>query len=432
MFEGKVGPALKYLEEQSENAVLSPTREVIEKLQALHPAPEEISDNTLIEGPLRPANPAYFLSLDEQQIMKAANRTKGSGGPSLFDAAQWKRILVSKKFKNEGKDLRDTIAKFARKIATEIVDPNTLEAYVAGRLIALNKAPGEPDLQIRPIGVGEVLRRIVGKAISWCLSQEIQEAGGPLQVSTGLKGSAEAAIHAMKTLFDQDSTDAIILVDAANAFNRLNRQAALHNLQYLCAPFCTILINTYRNPARLFLTGGGEILSEEGTTQGDALAMAFYGIGTNPILRFTRKHVPEVKQVWLADDATGAGKLGPLKSWWQAVSKEGTKFGYFVKPSKSWLVLKDPSKLEEAQRLFADSPINITTDGKRHLGASIGTNLFKNQYIDDKVENWCKEIDNLANIAKSQPHAAYAAYIHGEQHKFTYFLRTITKTSQTI
>ena len=250
-----------------------------------------------------------------------------------------------------------------------------------------------------------------------------------LQVSTGLKGGAEAAIHAMKKIFEEDNTDAVILVDAANAFNRLNRKAALHNIQYLCPPFATVLINTYRLPARLFLSGGGEILSVEGTTQGDTIAMAFYGIGTKPILTRLREEVPEVKQVWLADDATGVGKLIHLKSWWEKVAKEGAKFGYFVKPSKSWLVLKDHTKLEETKELFKDSPINITTEGKRHLGASIGTDQFKDEYMKEKVEKWCKEINILSDIAKSQPHAAFSAFIHGEQHKFTYFLRTIADIS---
>ena len=93
----------------------------------------------------------------------------------MCDAKQWKRILVSQKFKNEGNDLREAIAKFAQKLATKIMDPSSLEPYVAGRLIAL-EAPGEAELQ-------EVLRRIVGKTISWCLSQEIQEAEGPLYKS---------------------------------------------------------------------------------------------------------------------------------------------------------------------------------------------------------------------------------------------------------
>ena len=95
--------------------------------------------------------------------------------------------------------------------------------------------------------------------------------------------------------------------------------------------------------------------------------MAFYRLGTNPILQDLKKETPAVSQVWLADDATGAGKLQPLKKWLDLIIKEGAKYGYFVKPSKSWLILKDHTKLEECQKLFSDSPINITTDGKRHL-----------------------------------------------------------------
>ena len=105
---------------------------------------------------------------------------KGSGGPSLLDAKQWRRILCSKHYKSEGKDLREEIATLAKKISTEILDPNTLESFTANRLIPLNKSPGAEQLQVRPIGVGEVLRRITGKAIAWALSDDIQEAGGSL------------------------------------------------------------------------------------------------------------------------------------------------------------------------------------------------------------------------------------------------------------
>ena len=57
------------------------------------------------------------------------------------------------------------------------------------------------------------MRRIIRKAISRALSQDIQEAGGPLQMSTGLKGGAEAAIHAMREIVEQECTEAVILVD---------------------------------------------------------------------------------------------------------------------------------------------------------------------------------------------------------------------------
>ena len=88
-----------------------------------------------------------------------------------------------------------------------MVDPSSIEALTACRLIPLNKNPG-----IRPIGIREVLRRIIGKSISWVLRDEIQEVAGPLQVATGLNAGAEASIHAMRTIFAQDSTEAVILI----------------------------------------------------------------------------------------------------------------------------------------------------------------------------------------------------------------------------
>ena len=203
-------------------------------------------------------------------------------------------------------------------------------------------------------------------------------------------------------------------------------------MQYLCPEFALVLINTYRNPARLFLSNGSEIESAEGTTQGCPLAMPFYGISVKPIITNLRQAVPQVFQVWLADDATGAGNLSDLKKWWDLIVREGEKFGYYVKPSKSWLILKNPEKLNQTQALFKDSPINITTTGKRHLGASLGSEDFKTEYIDEKVQNWCKRIEKLSEIAKSQPHVAYTAYIHGEQHRYTYFARTIKGISNNL
>ena len=78
--------------------------------------------------------------------------------------------------------------------------------------------------------MGEVSRRIVGKCIGWVLKEDIQLAAGPLQTTTRLQSGAEAAIHSMRCMFEDDRTDAVILVDARNTFNSLNRQAALHNI----------------------------------------------------------------------------------------------------------------------------------------------------------------------------------------------------------
>ena len=294
MFQGKVNAALKFLSEENDHGIHELNNEVIETLKEKHPKPAKIHEDILLQGPIDIVTPAYFDSIDESMIKNAARLTKGAAGPSNLDAEQYKLMLVSNKFRKEGKELRTQIAILAKNIATKIVNPDELEAYTSCRLIPLDKNPG-----VRPIGIGEIIRRITGKTIAWVLKDDIQESAGPLQVSTGIKGGAEAAIHAMKQLFEDDCNDAVILVDANNAFNSMNRQVALHNIQYICPPFATILINTYRKPSRLIILGGAEILSEEGSAQGDNLAMAFYGLNTRLLIDILKVRTQFVKQVCL-------------------------------------------------------------------------------------------------------------------------------------
>jgi len=86
----------------------------------------------------------------------------------------------------------------------------------------------------------------------------------------------------------------------------LNRPAALHNIQHLCSSFSTILINTYRRDVNLCI-GGETLLSEEGTTQGDPLAMPMYALGVIPLINTLTDDLN--KQVLYAEDATACGCL---------------------------------------------------------------------------------------------------------------------------
>lgn len=115
-----------------------------------------------------------------------------------------------------------------------------------------------------------------------------------------------------------------------------------------------------------------------------------------------------------------------MRKWWDKVEHYGPLFGYYPKASKSWLIVKDEHKLV-ADNVFSDTKINITTDGKKYLGSFIGTQDEKEKYIIGLVNEWIVQIKKLAKIALFEPHAAYAAYISGFQHKFNYFIRTLNK-----
>ena len=79
--------------------------------------------------------------------------------------------------------------------------------------------------------------------------------------------------------------------------------------------------------------------------------------------------------------------------------------------------------------MFNGTGINITDQGRKHLGAVIGSVDYKKDYMIEKVEEWVSSLRRLSMIAKTQPHAAYSCYVKGFTHKFTYFMRTIPDIS---
>ena len=154
--------------------------------------------------------------------------------------------------------------------------------------------------------------------------------------------------------------------------------------------------------------------------------MAAYGIGLTPLLEVLSKGEMNDpwKQVAFADDISGAGKLIFLRVWWDLINKYGPLLGYHPKASKSWLTVK-PEYLESAKQTFKGTGINITDAGRKHLGAVIGSQEYKKEYVGEMVKEWVESLRKLTNIAKTQPQAAYSCFVKGFVHKFTYFMRTI-------
>ena len=174
-------------------------------------------------------------------------------------------------------------------------------------------------------------------------SNDITHAAGALQLSAGQDAGVEVVVHAVHDIFSKENTEAILLIDAENAFNSINRKVMLHNMKFLCPLISTYICNFYAAPARLFILGEDEILSKEGTTQGNPTSLGAYTVGILPMSHssfdFVLTNDPQTREVGFAD-VTVVGKLAIIKYFWDKLATIGPKYGYFPKFTKSYLIVK--------------------------------------------------------------------------------------------
>lgn len=102
----------------------------------------------------------------------------------------------------------------------------------------------------------------------------------------------------------------------------------------------------------------------------------------------------------------------------------GPVFGYFPNAQESWLPVKEKF-LSDAEKVFSGSGVDISVEGKCYLVAPLGTTSFKESAIAAKVDQWVKEIDQLAHVGHSQPQSAYCALTSGLMSRWSYLMHVV-------
>ena len=294
---------------------------------------------------------------------------------------------------------------------------------MSNRLIALDKNPG-----VRPIGIGECLRRIIAKSVLMVAGHEVTERCGADQLCGGLNCGIEGGIHFMKEKFQENcgpgSRWGMIMVDADNAFNRINRIHAVWQARCYWPKAAQFVYNVYKEDAELVTPGSKEsMFSREGVTQGDPLSMLLYGLATMPLIQ--KLESPNTYQAWYADDSSCQGKLEDVMQWWEKLQELGPSIGYFPQPRKTYLVVH-PDDVNEASAIFRRTGITIV-DGMRFLGGFVGSLDGQESYVGSKVKEWSDSISKLAEVGKLCPQSAYTVASKSLQAEWN-FLQRVTNT----
>ena len=135
------------------------------------------------------------------------------------------------------------------------------------------------------------------------------------------------------------------------------------------------------------------------------------------------------KKLYYADDGGGGGTLDQLLKWWTDVQEIGPNFGYYLKPSKTWLIVK-PKYLKRAKDMFPG--ISITDQGHKYLGSYIGSESGKAEFMKCHFDKWIRDVAALAKIAKTEPQLAYAGYVYGTSKRWSFVSRTTPNVGEHI
>ena len=173
MNKGNINSAIKILSNNMENGILSLNDTTFNLLNQKHPCERKAGKQFLFDDIRQSIHKIKYECIDAEVIRNTALRTRGGSGPSGMDAECWRWILTYNSFGQSSTDICIALANVAKKLSVAPDETDSLEAFLDSRLIPSNKISGMP-----PIGVGEVMRRIIGKAVVHTLKEDIIRSTG--------------------------------------------------------------------------------------------------------------------------------------------------------------------------------------------------------------------------------------------------------------
>ena len=466
ILSGRLRKAVRNATSRGNGGVLQPDddctktgRPVLEVLRGKHPKmrdpdPDMADDDRGSFEPYEATPQPLPLCITEEVVEKVASRLSGSAGPGGADSVDLRNWLL--RFGAESERLRSVLASLAEWLANTSPPWAAYRALMAARLVALDKCPG-----VRPVGIGEIVRRLLAKCVLNVVGSQATAAAGNLNLCAGLPAGIEGAVHAMGAPWEggtevepgdtpddmedgpltqpapstdeqgiptsSEDPECVLLVDAGNGFNELGRKAMLWTVRHMWASGARFAFNCYRHAGQLILRRNGEpcytLLSEEGVTQGDPLSMVLYGLSLVPLARRLRDAVPTTRQAWYADDSAIAGRASGIGKTMELLRLHGPARGYYPEPSKSILICT-PDVRDAAQVCLGQFDFQYC-DGHRYVGGFVGTEESKRAWLTPKIQQWVDGIKTLSRFARHFPQTAYAGLTKSLQPEWQYLQRVL-------
>lgn len=291
--------------------------------------------------------------------------------------------------------------------------------FSAARLIPIIKCAS--PLDVRPIAIGDGVRRLVSRAICNQLRPNMSRHFLPLQMGVAEPMGLETIIHSVQLMTytaGREVPNVVVTLDTSNAFNAVLRKAIIAALRESFPALLPYFETVYRTPAELFYHLSGvdkdspgkweKILSSEGTQQGDPLGPFFFCLALHTVLVTVLSDLGEqfkdLKVLLRAyiDDLTLAGPIDQVARAVALLIPRLSEIGLHLNNRKCRIFMNGLTDVRLVSTLEQGILSNFTVchDGITVLGAPVGKDAFVMKACEDvllEVKSKFSAITSLGN-----------------------------------
>jgi hypothetical protein len=378
----------------SDDSLASFNEDVAEELKKKHPSP---SRELFFPDPSKPGD--ISLIVNEQNVRKAINSFPAGSSPGLGMRPQYLKDIISLSAGEAGQKALRALTKLCNFLLSGQLPSEICHLLYGASLCALNKKDGG----IRPIAIGNCLRRLTSKLACFQSRNIVNSYLSPHQLGVATKPGCEAAIHTTRTFVnnDQNRGKVLLKLDFKNAFNSVERDCILKEVQCHTPLLYPYLYQCYRNPSTLFF-GNHLISSSVGAQQGDPCGPMIFSLAIQPIILSLDSQM----NIWYLDDGTLADYPEVVLSDFKKVINLSQEIGLELNFNKCEIFCcsedTDLKVIKEFQNLAPGIKI-CDRESLSLLGSPIFDQGFKNT-----VEKTIITVENLLNKAELlNRHVAY-------------------------
>ena len=370
------------------------TAATVREMKAKHPPP-------LSPTSFQSQDDSPQMSFSKEQVIKAIRSFKKGSAPGP-DGLRAEHLKVAIKLSppNRQDKAADAITKLVNTMGAGAV-PLIVAPYLSGACL---HAGLKKDGGIRPIAVGNILRRLTSKCVMRGVADRAANLLGPHQLGVGVRGGLEAIIHSMRHVVEGGQVDTMVLqLDLINAFNCCDCDSAFHVVEDIFPDILQWVLTCYGSDAELIF-GKTIISSTTGFHQGDPLAGFLFSLTLHPIVEMIQQQVPTlIANEWYLDDGGVAGQKEELQAVVDILLHHGPARGLILSTAANcprpkstiWYPCPTAAHLTNLDPLDRGIPL-VIEDGIVLLGSPIGSIEFEKQAIN-------KRIDKVREISEMLP-----------------------------